>query len=236
MATKGLSFAEVEGRTPMQPIRVAFVEDHEMVARSLAGVLAAETDMEVLDRARGVHEAIALANEHRPDVLVMDFRLPDGDGVEGTRRVREASPTTNVVMLTASSTTSIVLDALDAGACGFVSKEAPIEDLIAAVRAAALGEAHFSVGVLERIVGSRRTGESAAGADLSAREVEVLQLVADGLSTQEIADRLFLSHHTVRNHVRNILGKLGAHSKVEAVVLGTRAGLITLDERAVRDS
>ncbi len=207
-------------------VRVLLVEDHDMVARGLEAALIDE-NIEVVGRAARCSEAVEYAEKLRPDVIVMDYRLPDGTGTEATQRIREQNADAVVLLLTGVDDGRVVAAALEAGCSGFVTKDASIENLASAIRAVAQGAAVFPAHELARAL--RTTpGASRVGSDLTAREREVLGHLADGASTEQIAEDLFLSMHTVRNHVRNILTKLQARTKLEAVVIAARAGIIDL--------
>jgi DNA-binding NarL/FixJ family response regulator len=208
-------------------VRVLLVEDHAMVARGLEATLAEESDLEVVGIAGTVDESVLRFKQLTPDVVVMDFRLPDGEGTEATRRIREIDADAAVLLLTGADDPGIVSAALDAGCSGFVSKGRDLDDLTSAIRAVARGAAVFPAGLLTRAF-TPGTDQLGTGADLTTREREVLGLLADGCSTEEIGSQLFLSLHTVRNHVRNILTKLHARTKLEAVVIAARAGLVDL--------
>jgi DNA-binding NarL/FixJ family response regulator len=209
-----------------RPIRVVLVDDHEMVAAGLAAALGDEPDIEVVGVAMTLATAEEVVGFTKPDVVVMDYGLPDGDGAEGTRRVRRLSPATNVVMLTATTDDHALADALGAGCCGFISKGGPLADLIHAVKAAANGDAAFPADVVAMLAQLGTQSPAAIGAGLSIRELEVLRALGEGRSTAAIALTLGLSEHTVRNHVSSILTKLDAHTKLQAVVIAARAGLI----------
>jgi len=207
-------------------VRVVLVDDHEMVATGLAAAMSKEPAIEVVGIATTLAAAEELVGRTRPDVVVMDYRLSDGHGAEGTRRIRRLNPEVNVVMLTATADDHALADALGAGCCGFINKGGPIADLTHAVTAAANGDAAFPADVVAMLAELGTHSPDLIGADLSVRELEVLRALADGLSTTRIAETLRLSEHTVRNHVSNILSKLGAHTKLQAVVVAARAGLI----------
>jgi DNA-binding NarL/FixJ family response regulator len=209
--------------------RVFLVDDHEMVARGLAAVLEREDDLDVVGTAASAAECLRSAPASAPDVIVMDLRLGDADGLDATRDLRAVLPETNVVILTAFPDQRVVARALEVGCCGFVSKTGRPEDLIAAVRAAANGSTTFPREAVEWLV---RRDESGERPSLSARELEVLRLMASGHSTTDIAETLNLSVHTTRNHVRNLMSKLGAHSRLDAVVSAARIGLIELPDDA----
>lgn len=208
-------------------VRVLLVEDHDMVARGLEAALGSEDDIEVVGRAASADGGVARYAQLDPDVVVMDYRLPDGSGTDATRRIREKDPDAVVLLLTGFDDSGVVAAALDAGCSGFVTKDASIDNLAGAIRSVARGAAVFPAGQLARAL-RPATREPQVGADLTSREREVLTLLAEGASTDEIARLLFLSLHTVRNHVRNILAKLQARTKLEAVIVAARAGIVDL--------
>jgi DNA-binding NarL/FixJ family response regulator len=208
---------------------VFLVDDHEMMTRGLALVLEREDDLEVVGTAASADECLRSAPASAPDVVVMDLRLGGADGLQTTRDLRAVLPEINVVILTAYPDPRAMDRALEAGCSGFVSKTGRPEELIAAVRAASSGATTFPRDAVERLV---RHDESGERTSLSARELEVLRLMAAGRSTYEIAEKLSLSVHTTRNHVRNLMSKLGAHSRLDAVVSAARAGLIDLPDDA----
>lgn len=209
-----------------QEVTVLLVDDHQMVARSLAAVIEDDPGLTVAGVAATAAEAVAAVGRLHPQVVVMDYHLPDASGAEATRRVLALDPDTNVVMLTASSDDAVLREALQAGCCGFVAKDTTIEELTRAVRAAAEGGGVFPPALMARL--ARPATQRPDHPPLTEREGEVLHLVAAGASTGAIAVQLGLSQHTVRNHVRNVLTKLGAHSKLEAVVIASGTGLIDL--------
>lgn len=208
-------------------IRVLIVDDHQMVSQGLAKILSDQPDIEVVGTASRVEDAVASARLHRPDVVMMDYELPDGNGVQATERIKADRGETKVVMVTSYTDEAVLIAAIEAGASGYVTKHKVIEEVVSAVRAANAGEALISPTMLARLLPKLRPSERKIGADLTAREIEVLKLLAEGTSNQAIADTLVISLHTVRHHVQNIITKLGAHSKLEAVATAARAGLIT---------
>jgi DNA-binding NarL/FixJ family response regulator len=208
-------------------LRVLLVEDHEMVAKGLSAALVDEPDLDVVGWARTAHDGTTRYAQLRPDVVLMDYRLPDAPGTDATREIRSADREACILLLTGADDPGVVAEALDAGCSGFVSKDRGVDELASAIRAVARGAAVFPASLLTRAL--RPPGEGGrVGADLTSREREVLDLLAQGRSTEEISEELFLSMHTVRNHVRNILTKLQARTKLEAVVLAARAGLVDL--------
>jgi DNA-binding NarL/FixJ family response regulator len=213
-------------------VRVLIVEDHPMVADGLARVLTAEDGIEVVATASTVADGLWRALATRPDVAVLDQCLPDGQGTDLARRLRAEVPGTAVVILSALAEETVVGDAVDAGCAGLVSKSRGAGDLIRAVRAAAAGETFLSADALRALTTRNSAGHP--GFDLTRREVEVLQCLADGLSNQAIGQRLYLSTNTVGNHLQRAMAKLGAHSKLEALVMGVRLGLVELSRPAGR--
>jgi DNA-binding NarL/FixJ family response regulator len=206
------------------PIRVLVVEDHRMFAEALSAALATQDDIEVVGNASSMASGVTEADRLRPTVVLMDYRLPDGDGSEAARAIRADNPHTRVLLLTASAEESLLREALRAGCSGIVTKGRSMDELISAVRAAANGETVISPTALERVV---HAGEGDTGvALLSERQLEILRLTAEGLSAADIATRLGLSLHTVRNHLQACIRKLGVHSKTQAVSLAIKRGII----------
>lgn len=217
--------------SPAGIVSVVIVEDHEMVAEGLRQALEASgiTVLAIAHRVATVKHVVGL---NQPDVVLMDYALPDGDGVSATRLVLEASPETRVIMLTGAGDNRVLVQAMTAGCAGYVRKDQPIADLVAAVRAAKNGATLISPTTLQRLIQHLGSGVPWIGSELSAREVEVLQLFAEGWANKEIARDLSLSVHTVRNHVRSVLSKLGAHSKLEAVAVAQREGILRIPGRS----
>ncbi len=213
-------------------ITVLLVDDHEMVRRGVRAFLETRPDITVVAEARSGEEAVRLAAEHAPDVALMDLIMPGMDGVEATRRLTTRSPRTNVIMLTSYHDDEHVFPAIRAGALSYVLKEVGPEELADAVRKAAAGEAVLHPRVAARVVrelhGAGRE-EPNVFRELSDRELEVLKLIADGLSNAEIASRLFASEKTVKSHVSNILGKLHLADRTQAAVYAWRQGVVRRD-------
>ncbi len=208
------------------PVRVLIVDDHEVLAASLAQVLDAEPDLLSVGVAGTLERARSLVATTAPDVILLDQRLPDGEGVAAIEELRSLRPTVQVVILTASVADHILVAAIEAGAAGFVSKTRGIADVTSAVRSAAAGESVISPELLARLLPRLQRAGRAGHNDLTEREREVLGLLAEGLSNAGIAERLTVSIHTVRNHVANLSAKLGAHSKLEALSVAVREGLL----------
>lgn len=210
---------------PRPVTRVLVVDDHEVLSGSLALVVDAEADMESVGVARDLAEARRRVADRQPDVILLDRRLPDGDGIEAIAELRTLSPDTKVVVLTASDTDQVLVQAIEAGASGFLSKSRGLGEVIGAVRAAAAGEAVISGEMLSRLL-PKLTRSGGPTVELTPRELDVLELLAEGKSNAAIAQSLFVSVHTVRNHVANLSAKLGAHSKLEALSIAVRRGLL----------
>jgi DNA-binding NarL/FixJ family response regulator len=193
-------------------------------------MLASETDIQVVGVAATVAEAKAIARE-RLDVVLMDYRLPDGTGAEATRAIKARWPAARVVMLTALNDDETVLESIQAGADGYLTKDRAVEEVVDAVRAAHAGETLLPrsviVGIAQRVAAARDRGTERRPIDpLTPRELEVLKALTEGLSTPEICDRLFIAPNTLRTHVQNIMGKLRVHSKLEAVAFALRHRLV----------
>jgi NarL family two-component system response regulator LiaR len=206
------------------------VDDHDLFRVGLVSVLAAHADIEVIGQASSASIGVRLASELRPDVVLMDLRMPDLDGAEATRKLREQTPSTRVLALSMLSGESHVADAVAAGACGYLLKDSPVDDVVAAVRAAAQGAAWLSPraadAILERIRVAQTEADSPSDADeLSPRELEVLQLVGRGLDNGGIAAELCISPRTAKNHVSSILAKLRVPNRVQAAIFAVRNGL-----------
>jgi DNA-binding NarL/FixJ family response regulator len=202
------------------------VDDHDLVAESLQRALNAEHDLSVVGIATSVAEAIALARDAHPDVVVMDYRLPDGTGALATATIKAEHPEVHVVMLTGIASGATLADALEAGCAGFVAKEGRFSDLIMAIRAVLRGEIRVPQSLLDDLAAHLRPRSPTLGADLTQREHEVLGLLAAGASTTQMVETMFVSIHTVRNHIRNVLAKLDARSRLEAVAIATRVGIL----------
>src|SRR5690349_12589181 len=193
-------------------------------------MLAREPDIEVVGVAGSVAQAKELARE-RLDVVLVDYRLPDGTGAEATRAIKARWPAARVVMLTAVNDDETILESIQAGADGYLTKDRAVEDVVSAVRAAHAGETLLPrsviVGIAQRVAAARDRGfERRQIEPLTPRELEVLRALAEGLSTPEICDRLFIAPNTLRTHVQNIMCKLRVHSKLEAVAFALRHRLV----------
>ncbi len=221
-------------------LRVLVVDDQALVRRGFAMVLGHEPDIEVVAEAGTGLEAIAAAREHKPDVVLMDIRMPELDGLEATARIlAEGDDDTRIIILTTFDPDEYVYKALQAGASGFVLKDIPPEALVAAVRTVADGGALLAPTITRRLIG-RFASQLGAERDLAtrlerltAREREVLKSLADGKSNAEIAEALFIGPATVKTHVSSLLSKLGLRDRAQAVVFAYECGLARVGERDV---
>ena len=213
------------------PVRIVVVDDQDVVRAGFAALLATQPDFAVVGTAADGAVATRLSRELRPDVVLMDVRMPVMDGIEATRRIAAGSDRPRIIMLTTFDLDEHVYDALSAGASGFLLKEVTAEGLFDAVRVVAAGEALLAPTVTRRLIGEFLRARPAARVSaplgtLTPRETEVLRLVAEGLSNAEIADRLVLSGQTVKSHVSRMLAKLGLRDRAQAVVAAYESGLV----------
>jgi DNA-binding NarL/FixJ family response regulator len=210
-------------------IRVLVADDQSMVRAGFRMLLGGEEDIEVVAEASNGLEAVDKAARYDPTVVLMDIRMPELDGLEATRRILSADPAARVLILTTFDLDEYVYEALRAGASGFVLKDEPPEQLLAAIRTVAAGDALLSPAVTRRVIEQftrvPRPTPPKELEDLSERETEVFRLIARGLSNGEIAQELFISETTVKTHVTHILSKLGLRDRVQAVVLAYQSGL-----------
>ncbi|WP_432113744.1 response regulator [Streptomyces sp. S1] len=218
-----------DGPAAGAPTRVFLVDDHEVVRRGLRDLIDDEPDMEVVGEAATADQALARGPALRPDVAVLDVRLPDGDGIAVCRELRSAMPGLACLMLTSFDDEDALIDAIMAGAAGYVLKQIKGSDLVSAVRTVATGQSMLDPATTARLMRSLRGPEAARPpedarlAALSERERAVLELVGEGLTNRGIAERLFLSEKTVKNHISRLLGKLGVERRVQAAVIAAQA-------------
>jgi DNA-binding NarL/FixJ family response regulator len=214
-------------------IRVLVADDQSMVRAGFRVLLAGEDDVEVVAEASNGLEAIEKAERFRPTVVLMDIRMPELDGLEATRRILASDPEARILILTTFDLDEYVYEALRIGASGFVLKDDPAEQLIAAIRTVAGGNALLSPAVTRRVIRQftriPRPTPAPQLADLTERELDVFRLIARGLSNAEIAQTLFISDTTVKTHITHILQKLGLRDRVQAVVLAYQAGVVDID-------
>ena len=209
-----------------EPIRLIIADDHPIVRTGLKGMLAEQPGFLLVGEATDGAEAVTLATQLRPQVVLMDLRMPVMDGVAATTQIRRVCPGTHVLVLTTYDSDADILRAVEAGATGYLLKDAPRDDLFRAITAAARGETVLAPAVAARLLGRMR---APAEESLSAREVEVLQLVSRGSSNQEIARALHVSQATVKSHLIHIFGKLGVNDRTAAVTVALERGILRLD-------
>ena len=213
-------------------IRVMIVEDHQVLADGLELALGRSHDTEVLGSVGTVTDAVELARAQHPDVILMDFHLPDGTGADAATRIRAELPKVAVVVLSADTGDDAMLAAIQAGASGYLVKSEAVSKVVSAVRKAADGEMLIPAATLAGLLARQHQRQHQQAertrllGQLTPREVEILRLMAQGLDNYDIADRLVIGYTTVRGHVQNVLEKLGAHSKLEAVARAGEYGLL----------
>jgi DNA-binding NarL/FixJ family response regulator len=214
-------------------VRVLIADDQALFRRGLYVVLGTEEDIEVVAEAEDGEEAIAKAEELAPDAVLMDVRMPRVNGIDAARRIRELLPSTKILMLTVSDEEDDLYEAIKAGANGYLLKEISVEEVANAIHAVVQGQSLISPSMASKLLNefnslARQAAEKEElpAPVLTARELEVLKLVARGMSNKDVADELFISENTVKNHVRNILEKLHLHSRMEAVMYAVRKRLV----------
>jgi DNA-binding NarL/FixJ family response regulator len=211
-------------------LRVMLVDDHDLFRTGLRNLLE-EQGLQIVAEASDGATALTLVRELAPDIVVMDLNMPGMNGIEATRETARLAPLTRVVVLTISDQDDDVIDAIVAGACGYLLKDSSIQDLMQGIRAASIGEAlispHIASKVLQRVRAfGVSTDDAVAGPELSDRETEVLRLIANGKDNAEIAQELHISPKTVKNHISNILMKLQIENRIQAAVYAVRRGLV----------
>ncbi len=216
----------------MQKIRVLVVDDHTIVRDGICALLALAGDIEVVGQAANGSEALRMVKELEPDVVLMDIAMPIIGGLEATRRIHKEFPRAKVLVLTQYDDKEYVFPVVEAGASGFISKAAASSELASGIRSIYHGDSYLSPSVAKLLVEDRQHGGGRAGHDtyeqLTNRERDVLKLVAEGYTTQEIADMLVVSIKTVEGHKTNLMAKLGIHNRIELVKYALRKGIITI--------
>jgi len=213
-------------------INVLLVEDHRLMFEGLSSLLTEYSDINVLGVATTVADAVAKASLLKPDLVLMDYRLPDGDGAQASERIRALLPDTAVLFLSADPSEASIMRAVEAGASGYVSKGASAEELVTSIRKAAEGEFLLEAATMVRLLEQRHQSQQKATeqqrliSELTPREHDVLRLMARGLDNYEISEELGIGYGTVRGHVRGVLEKLGSHTRLHAVAAARKAGLL----------
>jgi DNA-binding NarL/FixJ family response regulator len=218
-----------------EPIRVLIVDDHALFRRGLVMVLEQEKDIDLVGEAGDGAEAVQIAQDTMPDVVLMDVRMPRRGGIEATSQIKAMAPHTKILMLTISDEEADLYDAIKAGASGYLLKEISIDEVANAIRQVNAGQSMISPSMASKLLTEfatmvKKTDEKPAAAQprLTEREMEVLRLVAKGRNNRDIAKELFISENTVKNHIRNILEKLHLHSRMQAVVYAVREKLLEI--------
>jgi DNA-binding NarL/FixJ family response regulator len=223
-----------QGTSENQPVRVIVVQDHPLLASAIARILESEPDLSVCGIARSGGEAAPLAAHVKADVALLDFRLPDMSGPAAAGLILAAIPSAAIVFHSAGESESDLLDAIDAGATAFLTKSAVADQIVEAVRGAARGEPLIPVALFAKAIARQKRVSSEAAerlklvAQFTPRELEILHLLAHGVDTEAIAQRLGIATHTVEWHVRHVIEKLHVHSKLQAVIVAAQRGLIEL--------
>ncbi len=217
----------------MDAIRVLICDDHALFRRGLIMVLESEEGIDVVAEAEDGEDAVRKAEETAPDVVLMDVRMPKMSGIEATRAIADAVPTAKILMLTVSDEEEDLYEAVKAGATGYLLKEISIEEVANAIRAVITGQSLISPSMASKLLSefnnlSKQAQQKVMVPRLTDRELQVLKLVAQGMSNREVSAQLFISENTVKNHVRNILEKLHLHSRMEAVVYAVREKLLDI--------
>jgi DNA-binding NarL/FixJ family response regulator len=225
--------SDESGRAALDPIRVLICDDHALFRRGLIMVLESEEGIEVVAEAEDGLDAVSKAEEVAPDVVLMDVRMPRLSGIEATRAIADAVPTARILMLTVSDEEEDLYEAVKAGATGYLLKEISIEEVANAIRAVITGQSLISPSMASKLLNefnnlAKQAQQRILVPKLTDRELQVLKLVAQGMSNREVAEQLFISENTVKNHVRNILEKLHLHSRMEAVVYAVREKLLDI--------
>jgi NarL family two-component system response regulator LiaR len=215
--------------------RILIADDHAMLREGMHNLLSQEKDFDVVGEAANGEEAVRLAKELKPDIVIMDVVMPKLNGLEATKQVRQESPATALLILTAYSDIQYIIGLLEVGAAGYLLKNAPGKDVVKAIRAVRSGESVLDPEVTRKLVQrlaslSRGSDEREPGGQLTAREMEILKWAARGMSNKEMSEKLFISLRTVKAHMTNIFNKLGCSSRTDAIIKGLKQGYISLDD------
>ncbi len=215
--------------------KILIADDHAMLREGMRNLLEQERDFDLVGEAVDGEEAVRLAKAQKPDIVLMDIVMPKLNGVEATKQIKQISPTTAVLILTAYSDVRYIIGLLEAGACGYLLKNSPGKDVVKAIRAVRSGESVLDPEVTRKLVQrlanlSKSEEQRETGAQLTTRELEILNWAARGLSNKEMSEKLFISLRTVKAHMTNIFNKLGCSSRTDAIIKGLKQGYIDLND------
>jgi NarL family two-component system response regulator LiaR len=215
--------------------RILIADDHAMLREGMRNLLEQERDFELVGEATDGEEAVKMAKELKPDIIIMDIVMPKLNGVEATKQIKQISPSTALLILTAYSDIRYIIGLLEAGACGYLLKNSPGKDVVKAIRAVRSGESVLDPEVTRKLVQrlanmSKSQDERETGGQLTSREMEILKWASRGLSNKEMSEKLFISLRTVKAHMTNIFNKLGCSSRTDAIIKGLKQGYIDLND------
>jgi len=215
--------------------RILIADDHAMLREGMRNLLEEEKDFQMVGEAADGEEAVRLASKLKPDIVIMDIVMPRLNGVEATKQIKQVSPATAVLILTAYADIRYIIGLLEAGACGYLLKNSPGQDVVKAIREVRSGESVLDPEVTRKLVQrlaslSKTQDERGTTGQLTAREMEILKLASRGLSNKEMSEKLFISLRTVKAHMTNIFNKLGCSSRTDAIIKGLKQGYIELDD------
>jgi DNA-binding NarL/FixJ family response regulator len=208
------------------PMRVMIVDDHPVTRDGLRAALGTAEDVEIVGEASSGEEAVKVVNEVEPDVVFMDVRMPGMNGIEATKAIRQGNPDTRVILFTVDESRASIAEAIQAGVSGYLLKDVGVDELVNAARLALEGKAVIHPTLTQAFIEEVRLVDRKPEAPLSRREIEILQRVAYGATTKEVADKLGISPHTVKTHLERIFEKLGANDRAQAVAIAIRQGLV----------
>jgi DNA-binding NarL/FixJ family response regulator len=219
----------------MMKTRILIADDHAMLREGMRELLEQEKDFELVGEAADGEEAVKLAGETKPDIVIMDIVMPKLNGVEATKQIKQVSPATAILILTAYSDIRYIIGLLEVGACGYLLKNSPGKDVVKAIREIRAGESVLDPEVTRKLVQrlaslSRTQDEREVTGQLTSRETEILKWASRGLSNKEMSEKLFISLRTVKAHMTNIFNKLGCSSRTDAIIKGLKQGYISLDD------
>jgi NarL family two-component system response regulator LiaR len=215
--------------------RILIADDHAMLRAGMRNLLEQEKDFELVGEAADGEEAVRLASDIKPDIVIMDIVMPKLNGVEATKLIKQSSPSTALLILTAYSDIRYIIGLLEAGACGYLLKNAPGKEVVRAIRAVRSGESVLDPEVTRKLVQrsvalQSARGEIESGSKLTPREIEILRLASRGMSNKELSEKLSVSLRTVKAHLSNIFNKMGCSSRTDAIIKGLKQGYISLDD------